>query len=209
MGGIVYIVDDDAACRDSLAALLSTLGLQTQTFASAEQFLSTADIHAPGCVILDLQLGGMHGMDLLSQLRAAGSDLPIIVLTGFASVPTAVTAMARGAMTLLQKPCVPGELTSTVNAALDENARRRAATARKQEIRARWNSLTDEEQQVAQRLLRGMPNKEIALDMKLGLRTVELRRQRLMQKMQTGSLVELARLMAEIEPPGIAGDTAS
>ncbi len=201
----IFIVDDDPAARESVAALISSHGMPVEKFASAGEFWAAFDPARRGCVIVDVRIAGMCGLKLIEQLSARGAALPAIVITGFADVPMAVRAMHSGAFTFLEKPCADKELWPNVVAALEAEQRVNQQRQHKAEIVARRANLTDPEEQVLERLLAGKANRNIATELGLGLRTVELRRATIMKKMQAGSLAELVRLIliagGELEIP--------
>lgn len=203
----VFVVDDDDGARESVVALVTLKGLQARGFTSAEEFLAYYNPSLKGCVVADVRLLGMSGLELLGQLNARDSSLPVVVITGYADVPMAVRAMQQGAVTFLEKPCQEHELWRAVQEALareqSEQAHRRVRT----EVEARLATLTEDELEVFRRLLAGHANKRIAADLDIGLRTVELRRSNIMKKMQATSLPDLVRMAILIEflkPEGIA-----
>ncbi|HEV3415897.1 MAG TPA: response regulator [Pirellulales bacterium] len=191
----VFVVDDDPAARGSVAALVASHGLAVESFASAEDFLAAYDPARRGCLIADVRMAGMSGLDLQQQLAAKGSTLPVIIITGFADIPMAVRAMQSGAITVLEKPCADKELWQSIQVALDWEERAQLDRQDRAEIIARRASLTPGEVEVLDRLLAGKPNKLIAAELGLGLRTIELRRATLMKKMGADSLAELVRLV--------------
>lgn len=195
----VYVVDDDAAARESVVALVSLKGLPAQGFASAEEFLRQYDDNLRGCLVVDVRMAGMSGLQLLQHLQSRKSSLPAIVITGYADVPMAVKAMQAGAMTFLEKPCQEQELWQAVQQALDREAALQQLRKQKTEIEARLATLTEDEVLVLRKLLEGLPNKRIAVDLDIGLRTVELRRSNIMKKMQAASLPELVRMAILID----------
>jgi FixJ family two-component response regulator len=190
----VFVVDDDAAARESVAALVSLKGLAAKGFASAEEFLRQYDDAQRGCLVVDVRMAGMSGLQLLQHLQSRGSVLPSVVITGYADVPMAVKAMQAGAMTFLEKPCQEQELWQAIQQALDREQAQQALRKQKSEIEARMATLTEDEVAVLRKLLEGLPNKRIAVDLDIGLRTVELRRSNIMKKMQAASLPELVRM---------------
>lgn len=190
----VFIVDDDPAARDSVAALVRSKGLPVSTFASAEEFLAAYDPARPGCLVVDVRMTGMTGIDLQEVLRQRGLRIPVIVITGFGDVPTAVRAMKAGAFTFLEKPCRDQELWSCIQKALDAASRLQVEETRKAEVEARLGLLTVDELRVMKEMVAGKPNKVIAAELDIGLRTVELRRANVLKKMQADSLAELVRL---------------
>jgi two-component system, LuxR family, response regulator FixJ len=207
----VYVVDDDAAARESVVALVSLKGLQAKGFASAEDFLGQYDPGVTGCLVADVRMTGMSGLDLLEELRARNSSLPVVVITGYADVPMAVRAMQMGAVTFLEKPCQEQELWQGIRLALDREQEQHAQRKQRVEVEERLGTLTPDETVVFRKLLEGLPNKRIAADLDIGLRTVELRRSNVMRKMQANSLPELVRMaiLAEFLQPIISAPTGT
>jgi FixJ family two-component response regulator len=197
----VFIVDDDPAARDSVAALVRSHGLPTQTFASATEFLAAYEPSRRGCLVVDVRMTGMTGLELQQELQTRGYRIPVIVITGFADVPTAVRAMRAGAVTFLEKPCSDKELWASVETAMQWETRSLEQRAQRDEILARRATLTPAEVEVLQRLLAGKANKSVAAELDLGLRTVELRRATIMKKMCANSLAELVRMVLSIDNP--------
>lgn len=191
----VFIVDDDPAARDSVAVLVGSNGVRAEAFASAEEFLTAYDPDRPGCVVIDIRMTGMNGLDLQAALNSRSNRLPVIMITAYADVPTTVRAMEQGAVTLLEKPCPANELWSRIQAALHRNTQDRLSSADRHETLRRLALLTADETQVMELVVAGRPNKQIALALNIGLRTVELRRARVLEKMQVDSLSELVRLV--------------
>jgi FixJ family two-component response regulator len=190
----VFVVDDDAAARESVLALVSLKGVRAQGFASAEEFLARFNPQMTGCLVVDVRMTGMSGLQLLQQLQNRASTLPAIVITGYADVPMAVKAMQTGATTFLEKPCQDQELWQAIQQALDKEKSLQSLRRQKGEIEARLGTLTEDEVAVLRKLLEGLPNKRIAVDLDIGLRTVELRRSNIMKKMSAASLPELVRM---------------
>lgn len=192
----VYVIDDDPGIRNYLAALTKSKGFESQTFATGDEFLAYAEKHVPltGCAIVDVKLPGMSGIELMQKLNERELKLPVIVITGFAEVPLAVEAMKSGAVTFLEKPFQDQDLWQNIQQALEESARRRQDQERIGVIESRFSELTNDEVAVMMKMLRGMPNKRIAAELDIGLRTVELRRANVLKKMQVESLAELVRL---------------
>jgi FixJ family two-component response regulator len=211
----VFVVDDDPAARDSLAALIESRGLRVATFVSAEDVLQryvsppaesengeTAhaaheEIGEPECFIFDLRMSGMSGIELQTELRRRGITTPVIIITAYGTVNTAVKAMQSGVVTFLEKPCPENLLWESITRALEQNQQRRQRQAQQAEIRRRLDKLTDSEHTVLHHLLEGKPNKVIAAELGMGLRTVELRRANVLKKMRAGSIAELVRLILE------------
>lgn len=193
----VYVVDDDPAARDSVSALVMAAGLHVQTFSSAEAFLQDYHPDKPGCLVTDLRMLGMSGLDLLEKIQKSEAPLPVILISAFADVPVAVRAMEAGAVTLLEKPCRNDQLLQAVHKALGRDAEQRQTRARQQEIKQRLATLTPEEYEVMQRMIAGKLNKVIASELLISLRTVETRRHKVLEKMQADSLAELVRMVVE------------
>lgn len=191
-GSVVAIVDDDEAVRDGLALLLRTVGLRTRRFADAHAFLAEADDSALGCVLLDLRMPGMSGLDALDCL-AGRRSLPVIVLTGHGNVDACRRAFKRGACDFLRKPVDDDELIDVVQQALRGHADRRDGDAAEQARASRVATLSARERDVLDGIVRGGSNKAIARDLGLSPRTVETYRANLFDKLQVASLVELVR----------------
>jgi two-component system response regulator FixJ len=194
----VFVVDDDSAARQSVVALVSLKGLKARGFASAEEFLAQYDPRQKGVVVADVRMAGLSGLDLLQHLRARHWSLPVVMITGYGDVPMAVRAMQAGAITFLEKPCQEQELWRGINLALEIEQTQHARRKLRAEIEARLASLTADEVTVLRRLLEGQPNKRIASDLDLGLRTIELRRSKVMKKMQAESLPDLVRMAIQV-----------
>ena len=199
----VFVIDDDAAARESVMALVNLRGLQAAGFRSAEEFLAQYDPLQKGCIVVDVRIPGMSGLELLEELRQRKSLLPVVMITGYGDVPMAVRAMQAGAVTFLEKPCQEQELWQGITQALEIEQTQHAVRKQRAEIEGRLRALTEEELSVLRRLLEGHPNKRIATDLDIGLRTVELRRSNIMRKMQAASLPDLVRMaiLADILKP--------
>jgi FixJ family two-component response regulator len=202
----VYVVDDDPAVRESIGALVTSAGLRVQTYSSAECFLQDYQADRPGCLVTDLRMLGMSGLDLLEKLQHSEHPLPTIVISAYADVPATVRAMQAGAVTLLEKPCRNDQLVQSIQAALQRDAEFRAAHAakqaaqvRKHEIQRRLDTLTPDEHEVLQRMIAGKLNKVIANELAISLRTVETRRHKVLEKMKADSLAELVRMVIAAE----------
>ncbi len=193
----VYIVDDDPGARESVAALVQSRGMRTKEYPSAEEFLAVANGDLYGCLVLDVRMKGMGGLDLQEELRRRQTKLPVIVITGFADVPMAVRALQAGAVNFLTKPCKPENLWETIAQALEQSRADRIAREQQRAVEQRLESLTPDERLVLTKVLGGIPNKRIARDLDIGLRTVELRRSNLMKKMGVESLAELVQIVLQ------------
>ena len=194
--GQVYIVDDDDAIRDALAWLLESRGVHARTFASAEDFLAEWTPGLSGCLLLDIRMGGMSGLDLFRRLRDLGCGSPAIFLTGHGDVPMAVSALKEGARDFVEKPFNDNDLVDRVIEALDWEERRRAEAAGRADITARLALLTVRERQVMDLVLTGKFNKVIADDLGITMRTVEVHRAHVFEKMGVKTAVELAQLLS-------------
>jgi two-component system, LuxR family, response regulator FixJ len=202
----VFIVDDDAAARESVAALVRSHGVEAETYESAEQFLEHFNRQSSGCLVVDVRMSGMTGVQLQQRLIEQGVELPIIMITGYGDVSTAVQAMRAGACTFLEKPCNDEQLWESIEQALTHESQQRERRQQRAEIRRRLESLTDQERMVLDCLLAGIPNKVIAKQLDIGLRTVEMRRAKILKKMAAATVPELLRSMILInEAPFVAG----
>ena len=195
----VYVVDDDAQARKAVATLIEAMGVPTFGFNSAEEFLAGYDGRRPACLVTDVRMIGMSGLELQEELIRRGVDISVVVLTGFATTPGTVRAMRNGALTLLEKPCRDDELWEAVRDGLAADRRTYAIQSNLDEIRRRYDSLTAKEREVLSHVAAGEANKVIARRLDVSLRTVELHRQNVFQKMGADSLAELVRMVVAIE----------
>ncbi|HJN12604.1 MAG TPA: response regulator [Pirellulaceae bacterium] len=193
----VFVVDDDTASRESVSSLVSSMGILARTFASAEDFLEVVSPQDYGCVVTDLRLEGMSGVDLKTQLNERGIALPTIVLTGYADVKIAVHAMQQGVVTLLEKPAGGIELSDVIRLALEQDEKRRAANEAQRDLRRRIQSLTEKERLVMDLIVAGLPNKTVARRLDVSLRTVESRRKAVFDKLGARSLALLVQLVMQ------------
>lgn len=197
---VVYIVDDDEAVCDSLGLLLKTLDIPSRTYNSAADFLSDYDPDQPGCLLLDIRMPGMSGLELQERLVRRKSILPILFITGHGSVDAAVHAMQAGAVDFLQKPFDEKALLQKIQDTLEQDRKNRILLSQVGAIRERIGSLTPREIEVMGRVVRGDANKVVAIDLGVSERTVEIHRSRVMHKMQASSLPHLVRMIFEAEP---------
>ncbi len=197
-----YLVDDDAAIRDALGWLLGTRGVTTQSWSSAESFLGDYRPAMSGCLILDIRLGGMTGIELHERLLAAGCVMPVIFLTGHGDVPLAVKTLKRGAFDFIEKPLNDNELANRVIEALKFEESRRWQDADKAKVEQNLATLTDREREVMACILAGKLNKIIADELQIAMRTVEVHRARIFEKMRVRSAVELAQRISLVAPAG-------
>ncbi len=202
----VFIVEDDQAARESMAALVRAAHYQVRTFESAEEFLEVYTPDQPGCLVTDLRLFGMSGVELQEELLRRGIQLPVIVVSGYATVETTVRAMKKGAVTLLTKPFEGKELLAHIRQAVEQDRVQRERQKRIQDVRDRLKSLTDEERAVMKLLVQGKANKQVAHELGISLRTAERRRHDVLQKMGVSTVVELVRLLLDptVEPGQVA-----
>ena len=201
---VVHIVDDDEAVRNSLAFLLSTSGFAVRTHLSATVFLEHAPGIRNGCLITDLRMPDMSGVELLRRLRAAGSLVPAIVITGHGDVQMAVEAMKHGALDFIEKPFSDDILIETIRRAVDLATTQGRGEATIAATRERLASLSERESQVLKGVVAGQPNKIIAFELGLSPRTVEVYRAGLMAKMQARSLPDLVRMVMDVASAGVA-----
>lgn len=199
---IVHIVDDDLAVRQSLAFLLASDGIPVRLHDSALSFLDAMPDAAAGCIVTDVRMPGMDGMEFLRRLNALGFSWPVIVMTGHADVPLAVEAMKEGAVDFVEKPFDDELLLATIRRALANQAETVAASRQFGEVRARLDGLSERESQVLAGLVAGKANKVIASELGISPRTVEIYRANVMTKMQAGSLSELVRMSLQAEVIG-------
>jgi two-component system, LuxR family, response regulator DctR len=190
-----HLVDDDEAIRDALAWLLKSRGLPCQTYDCAESFLSAWTPKLSGCVILDMRMPGMSGLDCFDALRERGSSLPVIFLTGHGDVPLAVATLKKGAFDFFEKPFNDNELPTRVQEAMALDAGQRAANATVDSVNTRLSTLTTRERQIMELVLLGKFNKIIADELNISMRTVEVHRANLFDKMAVKTAVELANLL--------------
>ncbi|MCH7982198.1 MAG: response regulator transcription factor [Proteobacteria bacterium] len=195
----VFLVDDDEAVRDSLGLLMKSVDLTSRSFASAGDFLAEYDPDSPGCLILDIRMPGMSGMELQQKLIDMRAKLPIIFITGHGDIPMAVEAMQRGAVDFIPKPFRDGELLDRINKALENDRKNRDSLVEREVIEERIEKLTPREKQVLELVVQGKANKVIAGDLEVSQRTVEIHRARGMEKMQVRSVAQLVRMVMRIQ----------
>jgi len=199
---IVFIVDDDEAVRSALKLLLKSVGLTATALPTAQQFLATYDPQQPGCLVLDVRMPGMSGLELQEQLNVRGAVIPVIFITGHGDVPMAVEAMQQGAFNFLQKPFRDQDLIDQIQKALARDKQNRAELGERSRNRQRFESLTPREREVLALVASGKPNKVMAADLELSQRTVEIHRARVMEKMGVSSLAQLVRIVMDLNSAG-------
>lgn len=197
----VFIVDDEEAVADSIAMLLNSVGLVTRAFRDAHDFLENYQPEQPGCLILDVRMPRMSGLELQHELNRRRHTLPVIFITGHGDVPMAVEAMREGALDFLQKPFKDDELIRRVQRALVQDMRERELLHQREEIEQRWADLTPREREIAECIINGQANKTVALNLKISERTVELHRSRIMQKMGARALAQLVQMLLSMRAP--------
>ncbi len=196
-GQTVFIVDDDDAVRDALLELLASVGIAAQGFPSAADFLGRFDPALSGCLVLDIRMPGMSGMELHARLRELGSHLPVIFITGHGDVPMAVEAMKNGAVEFIQKPFRDQQLLDCIQGALDTAARERQRLGQRDRVESALNALTAREREILDYIVDGHANKVIALELDISQRTVENHRASILRKMRVRSTPALIRLVME------------
>ncbi len=190
----VYIVDDDQAIRHAMELLMRSVGLDYEIFHSADDFLAGHTNDRAGCLVLDIRMPGLGGLELQEKLNEMGSTLPIIFITGHGDVPMAVEAMQKGAVDFIQKPFRDQELLDRITEALKTDQARRSARNEQAEVTGRIGKLTKREREVMTLVVTGKPNKVIAYELGVSQRTVEIHRARVMEKMEARSLADLVRM---------------
>jgi RNA polymerase sigma factor (sigma-70 family) len=200
-GGVVFVVDDDAGMRRSLEDLIRSVGLQAEGFASAQDFLSRKRPDVPGCLVLDIRLPGLSGLDLQKRMIESAMEIPIVFITGHGDIPMTVKAMKAGAVEFLTKPFRDQDLLDAVQQALERDRKAREQRVEFNELRRRVDSLTPRERDVLNLVVSGLLNKQIAGQLGTSEATVKIQRHRVMEKMGASSLAELVRIADRLEAP--------
>jgi len=205
---VVFIVDDDAAMRDALGVLLRTAGFKTQSFSSADEFLQVYSPSQPGCLILDVRMPGMDGLELQKQMVQAGEGIPIIFLSGHGEVPSTARAFKMGAIDFLQKPVEEEQLLDAISRALESDRTNRQRQSRTKAYESLMDALTPRERDVLNRIVSGMTTKQIAAEFRVSNQAVDAHRLRIFRKARVENVAALVRLVMEIRPtadPAAAG----
>ena len=199
----IFVIDDDASVRKSLARLLDSVGFSTESFASADEFLKRERFEGIGCIILDVRMPGLSGMDLQEELNKADYGMPIIFITGHGDIPMSVQAMKKGAVDFLPKPFDEDQLLDALRKAIEKDMQAKAERAGARDILGRMEQLTPREYEILQYLITGMLNKQIAFKLGIAEKTVKIHRSRVFEKLGTRSVAELVRMAEKvgIEPP--------
>jgi FixJ family two-component response regulator len=205
----VFIVDDDVSIREALKNLFRSVGLKVETFATAQEFLSSRRGDAPGCLVLDVRLPGLSGLDLQRTLAEAEIEIPIVFVTAHGDIPMSVRAMKLGAVEFLTKPFRDQDLLDAVHQAIQHDCEIRAQRAETAELRSRHESLSFREKEVMDLVVRGLLNKQIAAELGASEATVKLHRGRAMQKMRADSLADLIRMAEKLAVAGAKRPTSS
>jgi FixJ family two-component response regulator len=198
---IVFVVDDDESVRESLGGLIRSAGLRVETFASAQQFWEGPRANAPSCLVLDVHLPGLSGLDLQKRMADADIEIPIIFITGRGDIPMSVRAMKAGAVEFLTKPFSDRDLLGAIGQAIESDRLARRKKAETSELRGRYESLTPREREVMELVVSGLLNKQVAAELGINEGTVKVHRGQVMQKMQAASLADLVRMSDKLRIP--------
>lgn len=195
----VYVIDDEQDVRDALRMLVTSVGLPVETFPSALEFLEQFEMDCPGCIVTDVRMPGMSGLELQQKLNAMGALIPVIIISGHADVPTAVRAIQEGAEDLLEKPFSDQLLLDKIQHAIGKDKERRVTHLELGRLRGRYDALTPREKEIMAAVVAGKMNKVIAFELSITTRTVEMHRSHLMEKMDAACLADLLRIAGELD----------
>jgi FixJ family two-component response regulator len=205
---VVFVVDDDSSIREAIKSLISLVGLRVETFGTAHEFLRSERPDLPACVVLDVELPGLSGLDLQRELAAHGIKLPIIFITGYGDIPMSVRAMKAGATEFLTKPFRDQDLLDAIQQALERDRAARRHWKEIAELRKRFDALTSREREVMSLVVAGWLNKQIGFELQISEITVKIHRGRVMNKMGAQSLAELVRMTERLELPTVRNQSA-
>ena len=197
----MFVVDDDASVREALERLIRSAGLKVESFASAEEFLNRPRADAPGCLVLDVRLPDLSGLDLQRRMADANNEIPIVFITGHGDIPTTVRAMKAGAVEFLTKPLVEGDVLGSIRDAIARDRAARDHQAETADLRGRYASLTPREEEVLEWVVSGLLNKQIAGKLGISEETVKVHRGQVMRKMRADSLADLVRMSERLGIP--------
>jgi len=202
-GPKVFVVDDDASIRRALERLLKSVGLDVETFSTAREFLSHEEYEGPNCLVLDVRMPGLSGLDLQQELTKADRSLPIIFISGHGNIPMSVRAMKAGAVDFLEKPFEDQDLIDLIQNAIEQDRETKREHVKKRNIQKRFESLTSREREVFAHVVAGLLNKQIAFKLGISEKTIKVHRGRVMEKMAAGSLADLVRMSEKVPFPKV------